>query len=455
VFAPDADGGRDLYSRPVADIERDSGVQVRSTEQDAVANLRIVLELCASGQLRCSAKTRRPTAASVGGVAVLLAGGDFYPHEPIAAYAWPLLVQAGGLAELAGSRLQLTARGRGALAAPATTTIRELWRRWIRGAVIDELSRVEAIKGQRATNALSSATTRRQVVATALASCPMGEWIKVDDLFGRMRRGRLNPAVARSERGLWRLYLTDPQYGSLGYDGHHQWTLLEGRYTLAVIFEYAATLGLFDVAYRDPAGAREDFHSNWGTDEMDYLSRYDGLDAIRLTPMGAYSLGLSDQHTPMPTIDAAVKVLPNHDIVALANLPLGHQMTLSAFTEHASARVWRLSMTSLLAAAENGRHPDELLRFLNRTVDHALPETVSTLIADAAARASILTDRGLVRLVECSDAAVATLLAGDRTLSRLCQRVGDRHLAVDVEHETTFRKALTNLGYALPAGRTR
>jgi hypothetical protein len=139
----------------VADIERDSDVQVRRTEPDAVTNLRIVLELCAAGQLRCSAKTQRPTAASVGGLAAVLASGDFYPYEPIAAYAWPLLVQAGGLAELAGSRLQLTARGRTALTAPAATTIRDLWRRWIRGAVIDELSRVEAIKGQRAANALS------------------------------------------------------------------------------------------------------------------------------------------------------------------------------------------------------------------------------------------------------------------------------------------------------------
>ena len=30
------------------------------------------------------------------------------------------------------------------------------------------------------------------------------------------------------------------RYGSLGYAGFHGWTLLEGRYTLAVLFEYAA-----------------------------------------------------------------------------------------------------------------------------------------------------------------------------------------------------------------------
>ncbi|MEV6817068.1 hypothetical protein, partial [Micromonospora sp. NPDC051296] len=34
--------------------------------------------------------------------------GGTHPDEPIAAFAWPLILQAGGLAELAGTRLQLT-----------------------------------------------------------------------------------------------------------------------------------------------------------------------------------------------------------------------------------------------------------------------------------------------------------------------------------------------------------
>jgi hypothetical protein len=81
----------------VTAIEHDPAVTVRLTEPEAISNVRIVLELCASGRLRCSEKTRRPTATSVTGLALLLAAGEFYPHEPIAAYAWPLLVQAGSL----------------------------------------------------------------------------------------------------------------------------------------------------------------------------------------------------------------------------------------------------------------------------------------------------------------------------------------------------------------------
>ncbi|MGH3754450.1 MAG: hypothetical protein ACRDRP_17470 [Pseudonocardiaceae bacterium] len=44
----------------------------------------------------------------------------------IAAFAWPLLIHASGLAEQVGNRLQLTARGRAALSKPAADTVRQL-----------------------------------------------------------------------------------------------------------------------------------------------------------------------------------------------------------------------------------------------------------------------------------------------------------------------------------------
>jgi hypothetical protein len=61
-----------------------------------------------------------------------------------------VLLQAGGLATLGGTRLQLTLKGRAALSQPAAEVIRQLWQRWLTHAVIDEFSRVEEIKGQRA-----------------------------------------------------------------------------------------------------------------------------------------------------------------------------------------------------------------------------------------------------------------------------------------------------------------
>jgi hypothetical protein len=116
-----------------------------------------VLELWAAGELRASDKTNRPTAATVRTIDAHLVHGDFYSEESISAVAWPLLVRAGGLAKLDGTRLELTPKGRAALGKPPAETIRHLWRRWLTHAVIDEFSRIEQIKGQRARNVLAAA----------------------------------------------------------------------------------------------------------------------------------------------------------------------------------------------------------------------------------------------------------------------------------------------------------
>jgi hypothetical protein len=426
--------------------------RIRLTEQEAQLNLHTVLQLCAAGNLRCSDKTRRPTSATIRTVASHLAHGDFYLLDPIASFGWPLLIQAGGLATLDGGRLQLTAKGRTALRMPSADGIRQLWQRLLIHGLIDEFSRIEEIKGQRARNVLTSVKSRRQRVATALASCPPDEWISVDTLFRTMRRDNLSPTVARSDMALWKLYLVDAHYGSLGYDGFHAWEILEGRYTLAVLFEYAGTLGLFDLDYIHPTGAREDFQQNWGGEDLDALSRYDGLQAIRLTALGSYAFGLTDTYQPRAHDEQTqvLKVLPNLDIVAIGTLSPGDQLLLSAYAEHTTDRVWTISAACLLAAINTGRDPRDFTTFLAHRTEHELPRSLETLISDVTRRAGGLTDLGHARVIECADPALAMLITHDRALRSLCHPIGDRHLAVPLDQELKFRKALLKLGYVLP-----
>jgi hypothetical protein len=267
-----------------------------------------------------------------------------------------------------------------------------------------------------------------------------------------MRHTGLNPRIARSERALWRLYISDPQYGSLGYDGFHNWSLLEGRYTLAVVFEYAATLGLIDVEYTDPVGARDDYRDNWGADDLDCISRYDGLLAVRLNALGGYALGLTDRYRAADpgAVAGSLTVLPNRDIVATADLAPADRLLLSAYAEQTSDRVWTLDAATLLAAIDSGRRVEELTRFLSAASRHQIPAAVTAVIADAAARARQLTDRGVCRIIECADPALATLIARDRVTGTTCTQLGDRHLAVRADAEPDFRKAVRKLGYVLP-----
>lgn len=433
--------------------EHPAASEVRLTERGSLRDLHAVLRLCDSGRLRCSDKTKRPAASALVMVADALADGDFYRDEAIAAYAWPLIVQAGGLAAVSGAKLQLTARGRAALSRPAAEVIRQLWRSWVAKGAIDELSRVENLKGQRSANVLTAVKTRREIVAAALASRELGSWVEVDDLFRSMRRTGLSPQVARNGRAVWKLYLVDAQYGSCGYDGYGTWQMLEGRYTLAVVFEYAATLGLVDVAYDEPEGARDDFRYNASAEELPYLSRYDGLRALRLNGLGAYALGLTDTYQPPtePEPVRALKVLPSLDVVANGDIDTADQLTLDAYARRTADRVWTLSSDTLVAAIAAGRDVGQFQAFLeSRMAQPQLPPTLVTLLADVTARTQRVRDLGRVRLIECADPALSALIHHDRRLRTLCTPIGDRHLAVTRDDEPAFRKALQALGYALP-----
>ena len=264
-------------------------VLVRWTAPDALSNLVAVLELAADGRVRCNATSRQPSAATVKLIEDALVAGDFYDagQQPIAAFAWPLLIQVGGLARLAGLRLELSPRGRATLASPSYEALAALWARWLAAVSTDEMARIEAVKGQRKPGTLTSAVTRRAAVAAALAGLEPGAWTGVGKLLGILRAQRPPLVATRSLRALWRLYVLDSYHGSLGHAGPRAWDLVEGRYALCVLFEYAATVGLIDVAYADPRGARHDYRALWGADQLSCLSRYDGLAAVRVNELGA------------------------------------------------------------------------------------------------------------------------------------------------------------------------
>jgi hypothetical protein len=439
---------------------------VHETERAAQRELLSVLRLADAGKIAVSDKTRRASAASMDAITAILEGGDYYPqtpprdkwHDPntgpIRAFAWPLLIQAGGLSQLAGTRLQLTKAGRKALSEPPAGTIRTLWTKWLNTTILDELARIECVKGQtgKGKRGLIAVSERREAIAEGLAECPPGLWIAVDEFYRYMHAMGNDLAVARDA---WGLYICEQQYGSLGYAGYD--LVLNAHYPLGLLLEYAATLGVIDVALIPPAGARDDFRGMWGTDELPFFSRYDGLMYFRLTPLGAYCLDVEKDYQPAPVeVKAVLRVLPNLEIAATgADLEQSDRMALNAYATPVSDFVWRLDAGQLLAAIDAGRQVGEIREFLVARSGTELPDTVARLLDDVAGRTTLIQDRGLARLVECADAALAALIANDTRTRKHCMRAGERHLVVTGPSDAAFRRALRDAGYLLAADHKR
>ncbi len=310
-FVPEPPAASLLVVEALPDSARDEPLTVRCTEREAIVDLPALLRLADQGKLRVSDKTSQPGTTTQRLLVDKLSGGDFYApaaataqreHEigPIKAFAWPLLLQCAGLTQRSAGKSALSAAGRKALSAEPADVLRTVWQKWLKSGALDEFSRIDPIKGQKSKGRVMTAVApRRAAIAEALRECPVDAWIAVDEFSRFMQAADLGFEVAHDP---WKLYLGDPHHGSLGYEGSHAWPILQLRYLLCFLFEYAAVLGLVDVAFVDPRRAHQNFHALWGADDLAFLSRYDGLIYFRLTPLGAYCLGMSPSpsYTPRP-----------------------------------------------------------------------------------------------------------------------------------------------------------
>ena len=429
-------------------------------EQAAQHDLMILMRLIREGKLRVSEKTGVATAASMKLIENALLGRDFYSSiamfaedkdqvGPIKAFAWPLLLQAAKLANNEGSRLKLTKAGEKAFTFRAHETLRLVWNQWLNFSGFDEMRRIEKIKGSQGKGrmTLTAVSTRRDAISRALRNCPVGECIDVDEFFRFMQASNYYFDVSRDP---WDLYITDSNYGSLGYDGYHDWEILQGRYILCFLFEYAATLGIVDVAYDSPVEARDDFREIWGTDDLAFLSRYDGLRKFRLTTLGAYCLGVSTEYSQKPvTQKASFTVMPSLRLIVSGELSPDEESMLESFAERTAENQWQFNIVRTLKTIEAGHDPQMFSDFLQERDEQPLPDTVAGFFRDAVERARAIRDRGDAKLIECADAALAERIANAEAVKNYCLRAGARHLVVLANREQHFRKELERLGYIL------
>lgn len=443
---------------PVADGE----LRVRHTESEALAELGILLRMADVGELCFGPKTGVPSKNSLAAIEASLVGGDWFPPEEahssdarrsdeeigaIKAIGWTRLLQTAGLIAMTGAKSVLTPKGRRAVEEPAWKVIEAIWRKWIANKDYDEFNRIEIIKGQSIKGALTARVPRRTELLDALECCPVNEWVSFDEFSRYMQADGFTFDVAEDP---WKLYIVDRQYGSMGYDSCGGWDMLQDRYMMCILMEYAATLGLVDIAYEHPDGARG--VDAWGMDCYAWLSRYDGLQAFRINSLGEYvfSGGTTAFQPSRPTRQVRLSILTNRTIrVIEGSLSPTERTQLETWAEPMDDQSFRLDEARALEAIEVGLDPEGFVQFLAERDDQPLPETLRSFLEQARENGKALRQSGAAVLFECRDAQTADVIAASRELAGLCLRAGATTLAVREEALARFRKYIRTLGLGI------
>lgn len=442
--------------------KKDLPLTVAETANNALQDVFSVLRLIDEKKISVSDKTFQPSAASINEIVSVLREGDFYELKEdkqrypqigaIKGFAWAMILQASKLTQVSAKKLVISNEGRKFLSKPAHEIIKNLWQSWQKNTILDEFNRVDEIKGQKykGKSNLTGIKPRRESVIKSFEFCPTNEWIPIDEIL-RCVRLNFDFEITRDE---WNLYICSKDYGALGYEygkDLDKWQVLQARYILAVLFEYAATLGLIDVAYTTPFDARNDYNELWGTDDLDFLSRYDGLQFIRINELGAFCLGMAKDFTPPKIkIESSLTVLPNLSI-KINNKPLTveEELFLQNFAHKESENVWQISRELTIKSLENGLNIETLREFLEAREEQILPEQVEGFLRDMPKRAVALKHKGSAQILECQTTEIAEEIANNPNTKKFCLRAGAKSLVVFDEHEKQFREIIRKIGYGV------
>ena len=441
----------------------EDGLIVRQTEHEALADITAMLHLAELGNFNISEKTGMPSAAGSLKIRDCLTGGDFYAQDVafapkkwdyeqeigfIKPVAWAQLLRNAKLVSSSGSKSKLTPAGIKAMRQPPHEVIRGLWNKWLSNTSYDEFNRINDIKGQSAKKHMTAKPPRRGAVLDGLSDCPVGKWIDIDAFSNHMVATDCQFDVTHDP---WRLYLCEARYGSFGYDGYGGWNTLQFRYILVLLFEYAATLGMIDIAYEHPHGARNDFRGQWGADDMKWLSRYDGLRSFRITPLGAYCLALTtDYKRSRSSSSLELAVHPNLSIAVVSGqATAADQLLLETWAEPTTDLSWCLDYERAISAVERGRSTQDFATFLETCSGQPLPPGVGGFFKTCESNGSALRRRTDALVFDCRDAETTERLTFEKELANLCFRIGKCRLVVPAEHEAKFRNLVRELGLGI------
>lgn len=435
---------------------------VRHTESEALSELRALLRLADTGGLRFGPSTGIPAKNALAKIDALLAGGDWFPPEfshapypgswsqtigPIKSVGWIRMLSVAGLIKMNGTKSALTRKGHLALSRPAWEVIGEIWKKWTTNKNYDEFNRIDVIKGQRSRGALTARESRRYAMLAAIEECQTGEWMYFDEFSRYMRASDHLFEVSTDQ---WKLYIDDPNYGAMGYAGYGEWETLQDRYMLCILMEYAATLGIVDIAYTLPQRTRP--VDQWGMDSYVWLSRYDGLQSFCINRLGRHVLdGNTTLFQPsQPLAQVRLSILGNRSIrVVSGSLSPAERMQIETWAAPSGDNSFQLDDSLALTAVEGGHDPDAFARFLKERDDQPLPETTLGFLEQARSNGGALRRTGAAILFECRDARTADMVSSAKELTKICLRAGETTLVVSEENIDHFRKQVHRLGLGI------
>ncbi|MFN8488627.1 MAG: hypothetical protein U0350_13590 [Caldilineaceae bacterium] len=428
------------------------------TEAAGLHDLSVYLRMLDQGQIDISnTNSYKLTPASAQKLHDNLLNGDFFSgndkvkfEETIRPFGLHVFAVDSGLASSARNR-PVTEKGKEFLHTQNPEILLEALETWSEQGGFDELTRIDAIRGQKAKGIrLTKPGKRRAAIVEALSWCPTGVWIPIEEFYRALVIWHFDFDLEEGNgEHLYVGYGREVVYYGWA-DGPSQWRLTKGLYINAVLWEYLGSIGALDLLYLHPEDA--DFPAEAYYYDAEYYSRYDGLKYFRINKLGAYLLGQAGEYeTAHQTDEPLFRITPDLQVTLCepAALTPNLHSQLRQIAQDLGAGRYRLDTQLLLTALEEGGEFAALTDFLAERNDGPLPAEVSAWLEQVQTNSRAFTRGAQAVFIKVRSAELAQQVLADPTIGKFCQAVDAKTLVVAANREKAVANRLKELGYGL------
>lgn len=412
--------------------------------ETALTDLRLAAEYIAQGHLKYT-KAERVALTSLKAVGQMTGGPEFFPgssDSELGLLRTQLLVSGMAFAPPKEREALLTA-------VDSPQPVRGLVERILANSSLLHEELLPHLANRQNRWCEYNAPATRQL-ATCFARLPVGKWVAWDNLRQYHALREQVPTVFDAGRGELHAYAVKV--------GREQWSTLL-RVTEHTMFELVsdpllkgfafllAALGLAEIAYGAPQ------HPTYQRPKKPYLTPYDGLRFVRLTPLGEYVFRRRETFDVSGGLPARTPVmLDDTRLLATCRNPDAlTEMALGQFMEKLAPGRYHLTPKSLVSGCRSREDIEERIRRFRRVVAAKPPAIWETFFDRTLARTAPLDlELDYVVLKVSADAEIRRLLSSEPLLRDLVLKVEGLRIAVRRADLKKLAKRLEQFGYLSP-----
>ncbi|RMD97836.1 MAG: hypothetical protein D6814_08755 [Calditrichaeota bacterium] len=286
-----------------------------------------------------------------------------------------------------------------------------------------------------------------------LSDFPVEKWVDIENIiqYALLRDMNLLPVTIRDAS--YNLYIYPDVDFSWSYSPR---TYIDGDFYAEAIllplmkgvFFLFAAFGLVNIAYNSP---ENDILRLRG---MPYLSVFDGLKYVQLTPLGAYILGKSNEYkTNIRPEQADILLDEDRLILTLHGKDRVARMVLDQIAERIGEHYYKIDYNSFLKGCKTAKDIDQRIKMFKNKISSSLPPIWENFFKSVRARINPLEPCEMMLVYKLkADKELIALFVKDEVLKRNVLKAENHHILIEDFNFPTVKKRLQSYGYLVTKG---